>query len=250
MPLKNSTGRYQCEHCDKSYTTKWSCNRHEKSHFKKFNCKHCNRAFTQNDNKYEHEKRCGDTAPTVRPSYQRGGINNAIQDRTFYPRRNHTEQYDLLTFLGNVRQSVHNFLQNVLNQHAIKWYTVSQVILYRENRDGEIVYAMPFFRSVTYTSIGELDESDLNQSFQKMFAGLEKYIRESSGWIVKRVRLLKVHTTQYAPLGGSSFLELPRSLKQNGHVLNIRNEDDNKCFLWCTIDHLNRCNENRENVEN
>ena len=43
----------------------------------------------------------------------------------------------------------------------------------------------------------------------------------------------------YTPLIGSSFIELPNELKnQKKGLIKIKN-NDNKCFLWCHVRHLN-----------
>ena len=48
-----------------------------------------------------------------------------------------------------------------------------------------------------------------------------------------------VNTSTYIPLIGSTYTELPNKLKNpmKGPI-NIKN-NDNKCFLWCHIRHLN-----------
>ena len=65
-------------------------------------------------------------------------------------------------------------------------------------------------------------------------SNLEKYIHESSGWIVKTVQSLQVHTIDYRPLAASSFVELPFRLKRSQALLNIRNNDD-RCFIYCIL---------------
>lgn len=62
-----------------------------------------------------------------------------------------------------------------------------------------------------------------------MFQSFEKYIRESSGWVFKKVVNLMVHTLMYTPLSGSSFIEIPKVLRHSQSLLSIRNMDL-KCF--------------------
>ena len=48
-----------------------------------------------------------------------------------------------------------------------------------------------------------------------------------------------VNISVYSPLIGSKYIELPDKLKNPMKALiNIKN-NDNKCFLWCHIRHLN-----------
>ncbi len=123
--------------------------------------------------------------------------------------------------------------------------------LHREDRDGDVRTVQPYFRSLTYTLLTEdtLDDHDMNEALQKLVAGLEKYIHESSGWILRSVIRLDIHTALYKPLGGSSYINLPTTLKQSKTILNIRNTD-NKCFVWAALSQLHRAEEDPQNVEN
>ena len=43
----------------------------------------------------------------------------------------------------------------------------------------------------------------------------------------------------FSPLSGSTYIELPRRLRNSvKSLINIKNSN-NKCFLWCHIRHLN-----------
>ena len=42
----------------------------------------------------------------------------------------------------------------------------------------------------------------------------------------------------YSPLTGSTFVELPELKKSKQDLINIKN-NDNKCFLWYHVRHLN-----------
>ena len=119
----------------------------------------------------------------------------------------------------------------------MKWYIVARVQLFREDQEGNVHTVVPFFRSIAYRLLtpDELaDEHNLNEAFQKVVASLEKYIHESSGWTIKHVESLQVHTVDYTPLRASSYIPLPETLNKSRSILNIKNED-NKCFLYCVL---------------
>lgn len=52
----------------------------------------------------------------------------------------------------------------------------------------------------------------------------------------------------YSPLRASSYLPLPNKIAVKKGVLNIQNEKDEKCFLWCILAH--RAKIDRENQTN
>ena len=52
----------------------------------------------------------------------------------------------------------------------------------------------------------------------------------------------------YSPLIGNTYIELPDGLKNSMKgMINIKN-NDNKCFLWCHITHLNLVKKHPERI--
>lgn len=86
----------------------------------------------------------------------------------------------------------------------IKWYLNVYVEFTRETNDGVIDSSHPFFKSNTHTLLSNNDvkESDLNEAFQKQFKSYDEYIARGSGWTIKHVIGMELHTMQYRPIGG------------------------------------------------
>ena len=64
-------------------------------------------------------------------------------------------------------------------------------------------------------------------------------MNEGSGWITESIDGEYVNISVYSLLIGSTYIELPDELKHPMKgLINIKN-NDNKCFLWCNIRHLN-----------
>ena len=64
-------------------------------------------------------------------------------------------------------------------------------------------------------------------------------MNEGSGWIIESIEARYVNISIYIPLIGSKYIELSDKLKNPMKgLINIKN-NDNKCFLWCHIGHLN-----------
>ena len=73
---------------------------------------------------------------------------------------------------------------------------------------------------------------------------LDNWINEGSGWVIERVNDQYLNISQYAPLVGSSFIELPKELSNSKKgLINLRNKDS-KCFMWCHVRHLNPVSDN------
>lgn len=82
-----------------------------------------------------------------------------------------------------------------------------------------------------------------------MSASLEAYLRNSSGWNIRKVIHLKIHTVRYMPLAGSSYIELPATLRKSNSILNMKNMEDDKCFLWSILASLHPTDTSPESLE-
>ena len=75
--------------------------------------------------------------------------------------------------------------------------------------------------------------------FQETLHRIDNWINEESGWIVELIESQYINVSTYWPLSGSSYIKLPVELKSPKKVLiNIKNNDQ-KCFLWCHVSHIN-----------
>ena len=118
-------------------------------------------------------------------------------------------------------------------------YQISVKLLLSKYRiNGDIEYAPFCFNSATKTVINS-DKYDLEKSFQEILYRIDYWINEGSGWIFQSTEAQYVNNYIYSLLKGSTYIELPEKLKNPMKgLINIKN-NDNKCFLWCHIRHLN-----------
>ena len=173
-------------------------------------------------------------------------LNKAVENHYIYPKVG--EKYDLLVFLANVKDQVKKYLLSRSRaSRGIKWNICVQVLMQRDDQEEKTSF--PYFRSLTYRLLDEdtFDESDLNEAMQKIYARMEKYLREGSGWFVKHVIKLEVHTINYSPIHGPMFIPLPQTLFMSHSILNVYNNDD-KCFVYCILASLHPTVDTPENV--
>ena len=68
---------------------------------------------------------------------------------------------------------------------------------------------------------------------------LDNWISHGSGWIAEKIYSQYLNISFYLPLSGSTYIKLPDELKHPMKgLINIQN-NDNKCFMWCHVRHLN-----------
>ena len=77
---------------------------------------------------------------------------------------------------------------------------------------------------------------------------IDNWINEGSGWIVELIESQYINILTYRPLSRSSYLKLPVELKSpKTGLMNIKNNDQ-KCFLWCHVRHVNPFKIQKERV--
>ena len=82
----------------------------------------------------------------------------------------------------------------------------------------------------------------------KILEGIAKYNKGGSNFIFKQILSLEIHTVQYEPLGGSSYIELPESLANKNATVNPKNTD-NKCFMWSVTRFLHPAKDHPERID-
>ena len=77
---------------------------------------------------------------------------------------------------------------------------------------------------------------------------LAKFQRQGSNWRFHSVLSLDLHTVKYVPLGGSSYIPLPKFLAAKKAIINLKNEYD-ECFKWAITRALNPVEKNSERID-
>ena len=118
----------------------------------------------------------------------------------------------------------------------------------------------PDFDQITkrfaFHSIGQkiiTETTNLIEVYHQMRDEIEEKIKqmdnaEGSGWVFLRVENLTLYVDIWDPLKASSYIDLPKELKNKNAIINMKNED-NKCFLWCVLRALNPTNKHPERID-
>ena len=95
-----------------------------------------------------------------------------------------------------------------------------------------------YFSSFTLSNL-ESDDVDklIKLSYDGIDGVIEAYQQKGSAWYFKEVDKLEIHTVEYNPTKGSSYIRLPEWISNKKAIVNIQNKDE-KCFLWCILRYL------------
>lgn len=76
---------------------------------------------------------------------------------------------------------------------------------------------------------------------------VEEFQQRDSGWAILNNSHLEININKFQPLRGSSFIELPKYIRNKKACLNIQNKDQ-CCFLWCVTAALHPAKKHPERV--
>ena len=119
----------------------------------------------------------------------------------------------------------------------MKYQITIKVLLKKYMPNGEIEFAPVYFNSSTKLVVN--NRYKLNKSFQETSYRIDAWINKGSGWIIESIESQYINIKTYKPLVGSSYIVLPIELRSpRKGLINIKNNDQ-KCFLWCNVRHIN-----------
>ena len=148
------------------------------------------------------------------------------------------DKKDPLLQLQKSRRAVEYLFNNLLVQtKGFKFVETLQVKFVKHSNDKKIL-KNGYFNSTTDLIINETDTKlAIQASQQQILNKIAQWVSEGSGWTIQSIENHYINIVNYSPLKGSSYIKSPQELKNRG-LINLQNED-NECFRWCHIRHLN-----------
>ena len=148
------------------------------------------------------------------------------------------ERKDLILQLEASKSSIKDLFSDLLNEtKGFKYQITVKILLKKYKLNEEIEFAPVYFNSVTKFVIN--NRFKLKESYQEILYMIDAWINNGSGWIIESTESKYINITTYMPLAASSYIDLPIELKHpKKGLINVRSNDQ-KCFLWCHVGHIN-----------
>ena len=148
------------------------------------------------------------------------------------------EKKDPIEQLEAIKSSIKDLVSDISSEtKGLKYQITLKVMLKKYKPNGEIEFRPVYFNSTTKTVINH--KFSLENAFQEILYRIDNWINEGSGWIVELIESQYINVSTYRPLSGSSYIKLPVELESpKKGLINIKNNDQ-KCFLWCHVRHIN-----------
>ena len=148
---------------------------------------------------------------------------------------------DPLVQLNSTRKAVAYHITSVLtSMKGLKFAETLTVTFEKETGHEERVIKKAYFNSQPQTITNDTQiELALSLSKQEILNNIAVWISEGSGWTIESINNHYLNVVKYEPIKGSSYIKLPTELRNSAKgLINMKNED-NECFRWCHIRHLN-----------
>ena len=143
-----------------------------------------------------------------------------------------------LQFFQNKKTILKNFIKNHRNI-KVKFVLVCMMgKMEVGSKQRSELQDRAFFHSETYINLVSTDVKVLlKKIIHNIIDKIKVYQQNGSNWYFKEVIQLEIHTVEYDPLKGSSYIALPDWIMRKKAIVSIRNKDD-KCFLWSILRYL------------
>ena len=200
------------------------------------------------------------TIPPDTPSYLRKALERALReyDQGIEKEKSSLEgfankyivkgQTDVTPF--EFFKSKSTYLKEFLRNHRnikVRFVLVCLMEQMSKSSDGKLkltVQDKAYFNSDTYINLESTDvKKILTEVIRAIIEKIIIYQQNGSGWYFKEIVHLEIHTVDFTPMRGSSYIPLPDWIMRKKAIVNIRNKDD-KCFLWCVLRYLHPSDKN------
>ena len=157
---------------------------------------------------------------------------------------------DPLVQLQTTRKAIEYHITKILTSMKGLKFVETLKVTFKKLEKDKIEYKTPYFFSKPITIINNTEILEaLQLSKEQILNMIAKWISEGSGWTVESVDNHYLNIVQYQPMKGSSYIKLPQELRNSAKgLINMKNED-NECFRWCHIRHLNPQNKDPQRIK-
>ena len=169
-------------------------------------------------------------------------LNNAV---THY----HISSHDTISpfdFLNRVREVVIKSLKE-RPRNKIQINLICEMMRL-DPATGDITNELASFNSKQESVFSSTDlETMYERMITKILEAFSTYLRNGSGWMLKKVMGLDITVSRLRPIKGPSYIPLPNELSRTKGLINMQNMDQ-QCFKWAVTRVLNPVDKDQQRV--
>ena len=207
-------------------------------------CLYCNKFFTDNLKYMEHINKNHGLPVWDADSENNQNLGILHSEQAFggvlktYDIQVGEHEIDLLSFMRSKRDEIENVVQLNTQNQAQKLQFSALVQLTKPSNDENVSSQPDRIKLYMNSKTQRVDFTGLSKScfagmVEQMLLALNNFASHGSGWTVDRIENIELRLDRSKPIAASSYLALPTDLAKSQYLLNIRNRQDEKCFLYC-----------------
>ena len=264
---------FTCEKCQKTFCYQTTYDLHCKhcGIDKPFQCSTCGKCFVKKATLEKHVQEHQQTGGGIKRKNKEEGqtpkklpkkvtkilpadkevssMKGAKVDAFFYP-KTQGQLKDQQVFFKETKARLHAHLRNVLEKKSVKWNLVYHVTLtMHDSYQQEMRTHQGYFRTPhpLVTLYPQQLPEQLSEAMETVSESMSIFAQAGSGWTLEANRSIILEMVDYRPIGGTSYIELPKNIFDTKSIVNVQN-DDQQCFMWAVLAALHPADFHAERV--
>ena len=177
-------------------------------------------------------------------------MKGAKVDAFFHP-KTESQRTDQQVFFKETRARLQAHLENVLKKKkGVKWNLVYHCTLTMHDPYQQVLRThQGYFRTPhpLITLYPQQLSEQLNEAMETVAESMTIFAQAGSGWTLEQNQALILEIVDYRPIGGSSYIELPKNIYDTKSIVNVKNEDQ-ACFKWAVLSALHPADHHAERI--
>ena len=123
---------------------------------------------------------------------------------------------------------------------SMRWRLIVDTEVSRETADG--TQFIPAFLSSVNVELFNDEDEDLEEqvdvAIDMVNRRLTDFEGQGSGWRLHGIDRVAIQCSKHSPITGSSYIPTPKFIESRKAVLNVKNVNDDLCFLYSVLAHI------------
>ena len=156
--------------------------------------------------------------------------------------------FDPFEYLVVNEGDIIQFINSKITNRSVKFSLCLQVNFVKPLNDES---TSSYFNSSMAPITPFLTTDEYYSHVDQVLTQINIFCTAGSGWVIRSIENLDLKLCIYRPLRASSYLETPPKLKKLSRAfLNIKNKNDNFCFVYCILAALFPVHQNQSRPSN
>lgn len=149
-------------------------------------------------------------------------------------------------FLENIKDKIFTlFDQSIVEHFVVKVNFILHADFTQQTKQLNNTFDFQTFNYVVCK--GDSKDYIFSLLTNEIINKVTNFEKKDSGWSLTKINYLDMNVNKFNPLRGSSYIDLPKDIKNKNAIINVQNKD-HECFRWAVLSGLYTPNNNVNRV--